>query len=312
MTRTRRKWAVLACVLGLATLVVGIGTPLGGLAPGTAAAATVELRGDRLEIRGDANPDWLAITRREGQFKIHALDYGVTLTTASADCDAAIDFGLAKVECPATGIELIDASTGAGNDFVSVSGGSFFISEFDDRLGCFRRIILGAKLEVRTGDGKDYAELSGRRDVVRGGAEQDHLYGCGGDDTIKGGAGTDLLSGDQDDDLLVGGRDRDWIVGCLWSPFGQGTLPEVGDDKLRGGRGPDILYGCRGVDSYRAGGGPDKLKTHDRARDRTSEKVHCGGGRDLFFSDPEDHLTLCEEQRTLLPFQPSSTRLFYD
>jgi hypothetical protein len=63
----------LACVLGVGTLVVGIGASLPGLAPEAAAAASVDVRGDRLEIRGDANRDWLAVTRREGQFKIHAL-----------------------------------------------------------------------------------------------------------------------------------------------------------------------------------------------------------------------------------------------
>jgi Ca2+-binding RTX toxin-like protein len=135
----------------------------------------------------------------------------VTLTTASADCDAATVLDFAEVERRATGVELIDASTGGGNDYIIVSGGSFLpsSSSFNDRFGCVRRIDLRAKLEVRTGDGRDFAELSGRRDVVRGGADRDHLYGCGGNDKLVGGEEKDLLGGGKGKDALDGRRGRD-------------------------------------------------------------------------------------------------------
>jgi len=305
LARRVGAFITVALVLGLATLLLGIGVSLPGLTPGTAAAASVDLRGDRLEISGDANADWLAVNRREGQFIIRAVRESVTLTTKSADCDAAIPAAFARVRCPATGVELIDASMGSGNDYFLVKSGTLLPGpgSFDDRFGCYRRIDLGATLKVSTGDGRDFAELSNRRDLLRGGADRDHLYGCKGGDRIKGGAGPDLLSGDWDDDLLVGGRGRDLIVGCRYNPVDPRLLlsEAAGGDELRGGSGPDSLTGCQGVDDYRAGDGPDRLKT----RDRLGEKVHCGGGNDVVVkSDPEDRLTVCEEQPAYRPFQP--------
>ena len=76
--------------------------------------------------------------------------------------------------------------------------------------------------------------ITGRNDMVYGGA---------GDDTLDGGAGDDMIYGDGDDDDLDGGAGMDTLMGG------------AGDDTLDGGDGMDVLTGGSGSDTFTWGDG---------------------------------------------------------
>ena len=275
---------------------------IGGVSPAAASAGTVELRDDRLVISGGDERDRLQLERVDERFRIEQRQPDAELTTPSAACQSAT---VGEVECPAAGVGLIEASTGAGNDRFVV-GGSFPAS---DERGACRGNELGARLEVRMGKGRNYAELSRGPDLAAGGDRRDLLLGCQGNDEVRGRGGGDRLSGDVGNDSIRGGKGRDWLIGCVYDPddvnYPRG---EPGKDELRGGGGADFLYGCQGVDRYRAGDGNDTLNT----RDGKGERLACGGGRDLVYVDPSDRLRSCERQTNCttdnFPFYPCSRR----
>jgi Ca2+-binding RTX toxin-like protein len=173
-----------------------------------------------------------------------------------------------------------------------------------------RAASFDPKLKLRTGAGRDVAELSNGADQARGGAGPDVIMGCRGDDAISGGGGDDDLSGDRGSDTLGGGDGRDWLVGCQFDPDDRNfPADEPGSDELRGGGGSDFLYGCKGRDDYRAGSGSDRLNTRDRA----AEPVRCATGRDLVYGDAADRLFSCERTTECttdnFPFLPCKRRL---
>lgn len=272
------------------------------ISPTGAVAATVAVSGDRLEVTGGDERDRLQLERVGEQFRITQRQRDAELATATATCQST---GERELECPSAGINLIKVSTGEGNDRFVV-GRSFPAS--DERGGC-RGNELGARLEARMGEGKDYAELSQGDDSVAGGAGKDVLLGCQGDDRIRGGGAGDRLSGDKGNDSIRGSKGSDWLVGCVFDPD-DANYPreEPGDDDLRGGRGGDFLYGCKGVDEYRAGDGKDTIN----ARDGKSEMVNCGGRADLVYVDSSDRLRSCERRTNCttdnFPFFPCSQR----
>lgn len=275
---------------------------VGGVAPAAASAATVELSGDRLEIKGGEQRDVLQLQRTDEEFRLTQRHRERDLTTPSGACQSTTT---REVECPGGGVRFIEVSAGAGNDRFVV-GRRFPAS---DERGACRGNELGPALEARMGKGRDYAELSEGPDLVRGGDQPDVLLGCQGNDEIRGGAGNDRLSGDRGNDSIRGSEGSDWLVGCLYDPDDPNyPQAEPGKDDLRGGGGPDFLFGCRGVDEYRAGNGKDTLNT----RDGKSETVGCGGGTDLVYVDPSDRLSSCERRTNCttdnFPFVPCSRR----
>jgi Ca2+-binding RTX toxin-like protein len=135
---------------------------------------------------------------------------------------------------------------------------------------------------VRTGPGRDVAEMGQGADVARGGPGVDLLMGCDGDDRIKGGPDRDYLSGDGGDDRLHGLGGKDTVVGCLYQPDDTNyPSPERGEDRLHGGVGNDYLFGCLGRDQFRAGAGADTLQAADDPADKTGEALRCGPGNDV-------------------------------
>lgn len=300
MSRSRVAGVAIAAVLagGLALLVLA----------GAAAGGQVELRDRTIAIVGTADQERLLLRQRGAVLRIDERNPNRSLT-AGAGCTAiAIGGGRSRVECPLAGVERVTVSTRGGNDRVGVGAGLPGTAG-RDRNFC-RASALDPGLEVRTGAGRDVAELSNGADRARGGPGPDVIMGCRGNDALSGGGGGDELSGDRGSDALGGGGGRDWLVGCEFDPDDKNfPRDERGSDELRGGGGSDFLYGCKGRDDYRAGSGSDSLNT----RDRTAEPVRCSTGRDLVYGDSSDRLFSCERTTECttdnFPFLPCNRRL---
>jgi len=76
-----------------------------------------------------------------------------------------------------------------------------------------------------------------------------------------------------------------------------------GNDRLRGGTGDDRIIGQAGNDSMKGNSGRDSLSGNsgnDRidARDRQSDRIRCGAGRDTVVADRIDRVgSDCERVR---------------
>lgn len=88
----------------------------------------------------------------------------------------------------------------------------------------------------------------------------------------EGLGGNDVLTGLAGDDCLSGGR---------------------GEDRLSGGPGNDTLSGGLGKNRYSGGSGKDRIN----ARNRVSERVNCGPGKDRARVDAGDRTVGCERVR---------------
>jgi len=275
---------------------------------GAAAGGQVELRDKTIAIVGTADQERLLLRQRESVLRIDERNPNRTLGAAGPECTATtIAGGRSRVECPLAGVVKVTVSTAGGNDRVGV-GAALPNTDGRDRGFC-RAASLDPKLRVRTGPGRDVAELSNGADRARGGGGPDVILGCRGDDALSGGGGGDDLSGDRGSDALGGGSGGDRLVGCELDPDDPNyPRDERGSDELRGGGGSDFLYGCKGRDDYRAGSGSDILNTRDRA----AEPVRCSTGRDLVYGDTSDRLFSCERTTECttdnFPFLPCNLR----
>ena len=127
-------------------------------------------------------------------------------------------------------------------------------------------------VEVDAGDGPDgVAVLAPLVARVRGGDGDDVLVAGAGADALDGGPGNDQLGANDGNDVVLGG---------------------VGDDSLHGGEGADSLDGDRGRDSADGGGGDDSVVMRDKA----SDSVLCGLGRDSVRAEVLDSLDFSCEQ----------------
>ena len=86
---------------------------------------------------------------------------------------------------------------------------------------------------------------------------------------IDGGSGDDTLTTGAGDDTVAGG---------------------AGADRISTGPGADRIDGGAGADVLRGGSGADRL----RSRDRSTDSVSCGPGRDVALSDAKDWIEPCE------------------
>lgn len=112
--------------------------------------------------------------------------------------------------------------------------------------------------------------------------------GAGQRAVIKGTKGPDRLVGTNRHDVIDGRGGRDVIRG------------RGGADTLRGGRGGDRISGGRQFDSFLGGRGGDVIK----ARDRQSDEIDCGPGRDVAILDRhEDGVYDCEKLKIPSPSQ---------
>jgi Ca2+-binding RTX toxin-like protein len=88
--------------------------------------------------------------------------------------------------------------------------------------------------DIIYGGNEDESAVFLAKDLLYGGAGNDHIFGEGGHDVLDGGNGDDYLDGGTGNDELYGGE---------------------GNDSLTGGRGNDIIDGGNGYDTLYASGG---------------------------------------------------------
>jgi hypothetical protein len=190
--------------------------------------------------------------------------------TAEADGSSEIEFelsmpgrlGFAEIVGGA-GPELIQVgSLGPGAGAVNLNTAAESTPDADVRLGGQEQLI------VTGGGGRDLISAAGGNGFLgpfRG------LFGAGG------GAGRDVLVGGGLAAQLVGGPGRDRLVGT---------------------KGPDFLTGGGGRDLISGRGAKDLFFAFDGGRDR----LRCGSGRDIGFSDPRDREKACERLIHESPF----------
>jgi hypothetical protein len=121
-------------------------------------------------------------------------------------------------------------------------------------------------------------------DLMLGNALANQFVGGPGRDLLRGGAGDDHLVGDEY--VARPKREGDVIRGG------------AGDDRIEGGLGADRISGGPGHDAIVAGPGADRLRTGDGVLDA----VLCGTARDRVLPDASDFLAFdCERQGSRIP-----------
>ena len=118
-------------------------------------------------------------------------------------------------------------------------------------------------------------------DQLSSGSGSDHQLGGTGDDSLVDSAGANRLDAGDGDDRVEGGPENDV------------ARAGAGRDFVNGGSGRDRLVPGPGVDRVLGGSGRDGIRVRDRTRDRVS----CGGGRDSVLADRIDRLFRCERIR---------------
>jgi Ca2+-binding RTX toxin-like protein len=131
-------------------------------------------------------------------------------------------------------IELVDFSTGSGNDRINVSAttGSNLLNS-----GAGNDTIVGGSGidNINSGLGNDSVTSGAGNDIVNAGAGNDTVNAGAGDDSINAQEGNDTVNGDAGKDRIDGG---------------------AGNDTLNGGAGNDTLIGGTGRDTFVFGGNP--------------------------------------------------------
>jgi Ca2+-binding RTX toxin-like protein len=160
-----------------------------------------------------------------------------------------------------TGVEILDITTGAGNDTLTGGGGAdtFVTNEGNDS------VTAGAGNDsANGGEGRDTLRGGIDNDTLNGGNDRDQLFGDDGNDTLNGGGGAlsgrDTLTGGNGDDNLSGGSGNDRLQG------------DAGRDTLEGGADSDVMWYASVADST----GPliDSVVNFDFTIDR----FHFAGG----------------------------------
>ena len=151
-----------------------------------------------------------------------------------------------------TGIELINLTTGSGNDQVTLVANAAGSQSWDAGAGTDRATVdysafgqgvysvnVTGGISLRTNDGMGWVTLYNVENFsILGGSGNDQLSGQGGDDVLIGNDGNDQLIGNAGNDTLSGG---------------------AGDDNLNGGDGIDVLSGGAGNDQINGQGGVDRV-----------------------------------------------------
>ena len=169
-----------------------------------------------------------------------------------------------------SGVSLITAKTGFGNDTVDLSGITTTSIEFNLEGG-------DGDDTFTAGDGAAVFLGQGGNDTLVGGKSKDRLDGGAGADQLVGNAGEDVLIGGADDDFLDGGDDADLLLGGTGNDE---MIGGAGNDRLRGGAGMDTLFGDAGEDVLAGEGDADEI--HGGAG---ADLISGGGGSDHIFGD---------------------------
>ncbi|AGT11140.1 CAP domain-containing protein [Paracoccus aminophilus] len=173
---------------------------------------------------------FIGIGLQVGSFRSGGRDYKVLMVTqnfGNTQGELSLDTGnFERVAAPKVDFSMI--------------GRAEWLTSFDGKL------FLDAGPQDRTARNDDY-RLTGKNDVVSGGAGDDWIAGNGGHDKLDGGAGNDHLFGGAGNDKLIGGAGHDRLVGG------------GGHDQIFGGAGDDIIFGGLGNDRLFGGAGQDKI-----------------------------------------------------
>lgn len=280
------------------------------LAP-AAHAATVSVEGGAVRVNagaGEAN----SLTLTQEGVQLVVTDTGAPAALgAGTGCD--LDGPNGRVTCPATGVTSVNVDAGDGSDAVDtriplpalLAGGAG-----DDKLtgGAGNDSLSGGDGNdtLAAGDGNDTLSGDAGNDTLAGGAGDDLGFGGDGDDNLAGGDGRDALRGDfgndrlagdsgddaltgaDGDDALAGGSGNDSLTGDRGADLVSGG---DGNDFAFGGDGNDRVLGDLGRDRVEGGAGNDRLET----RDRRTDSVLCGSGRDIASAEPLDTIDFaCE------------------
>jgi Ca2+-binding RTX toxin-like protein len=168
---------------------------------------------------------------------------------------------------------FFESGTGVNGRDSFDGGGGFDAVDYEGRRA-------GVKADLQ-GDRDDGAPGEGDRI----GRNIENLYGGRGADRLAGGAGPNVLRGREGRDKLNGGAGPDELS------VGRGTTGDTvsagaGDDEISGNAGPNSISAGRGEDIIRSGGGADRIRT----RDRSSDQLSCGRGRDRVRVDALDYV----------------------
>ncbi|MGI8749097.1 MAG: calcium-binding protein, partial [Thermoleophilaceae bacterium] len=190
---------------------------------------------------------------------------------------------------------------GTGNDMLTGAGGADTFYEggtsatgsdaIDGRGGTDSVGYEGRRAAVRVtlGGGRDDGQR-GERDTVtnvenaRGGARGDALVGNARGNVLEGLGGADRISGGAGNDVLEATQNDDEISGTRTAKTADRLSGGAGDDRLIGSAGPNLIDGGRGSDRVVALGGNDRIA----GRDRSTDDIGCGSGRDRASMDSFD------------------------
>ena len=127
-----------------------------------------------------------------------------------------------------------------------------------DRAEFFRVSDATDPVEVRAGDGNDFAWTGISDDKIEGGLGRDIEVGLDGNDLLFGYKKSDIsgLGAKDGADQLLGGRGNDKIYGGAGGDYIHG---EWDNDTLYGENGNDLMYGGYGADVMSGGKGNDIL-----------------------------------------------------
>jgi Ca2+-binding RTX toxin-like protein len=280
----RRRWAI-AAVTGGAMAALAL--------PATASAGTVSITGSTLTYSAAAGePNEITIEKDASVFRV--TDAGAT-ATAGTGCNQR---SLHRVNCPTTGINLVEVLARDGNDSVqatigttdaNLSGGSGTDSlrsdAGDDTLSAGKfGATANSQETLFAGDGQDV--LNANTDTAGG----SFLQGGPGDDQLNGGPGGDSLFGDTGADELRGGNGFDFvsfngtsginvtmddvandgeagendnvhsdIEFIFGTAFADTLVGTTGGQDFAGEDGPDTIQGGPGDDSLTGSDGADTL-----------------------------------------------------
>jgi Ca2+-binding RTX toxin-like protein len=284
----RRTIAIGAALLGVLAL------------PATASAGTISISGSTLTYLATAGEENdLTIETDAGVFR--AID-NTAPVTAGAGCSQRTTH---RVNCPTTGINLVDVAARDGDDTVQAvigtvdadlkggSGNDILTSDAgDDTLSLGKSDPTGLSEQAVAGAGQDtlngsttpsgYAYLSGGPggDQLVGGPGSDSMSGDAGADDIVGGDGFDYMNYDGTsaidvtlDDVANDGPagENDNVHSDIEDLYGTSF-----NDTLIGAAGNQTISGYGGQDTIQGGSGDDTLQGNDGADTITGE-----GGADF-------------------------------
>jgi hypothetical protein len=219
------------------------------LAPASALATRVAVSGSKLLIRGEEDGANIIVVSSPGPGTFRVTDAGPgARVAAGAGCAPTAVAGVPAADCTAS-LKAIDADLREPTDD---QNGFTIDPSIPPSVGSV----------VEGGAGRDFMNLRGGDDVVRGHNGFDTIHGGGGSDAIDGGPEAnptsdpelhDDLSGDAGNDKLVGGRGGDTLDGG------------DGDDILDGGEGDDFMRGGAGADTFAGGAGRDTASYADHS-----------------------------------------------